>query len=551
MRKLLFISTLSILWLGCSQTEQTEVPTPVREAFNMHQEAAALDTLITTLLASNDKTEEAWGLYLVSREIVRKGVNFEALTYLERAEVLFRSTDNSEGIKRVLLLKAHSYWSLGAGEEILAISEETMRLRADNLKGWATAAGNYTTYLLDYGRYEEVLTYSDSVLAICRQIDGGINPSEAYAVRAEALQKLGRDSTAVDTLITLALGLIDRTIPDVDKKNIYFRALNLNALDQSALAHCIRFAQDKEFWSLEAKSREKLTDYELLGETKEMALKAEVDANKRALAEVDEGQSKFLAFELARGQTEIYGYQREVRLRKIALSVTVILFVVVLIGIVVNYRSRITTARAILSQQEAELALENYKNTIRPHFLFNQLNNVSAFLNQELIEQAQEYLSDLGQFLRSLLEEQNDQTIELGSVIKQLHAYIALQKKGSYARVEVSIDIPKELLRVRIPTGLLQPLIENSFKYAGHAENKAPTIHVEAHLSEENLLTLKVEDSGYGEYSRQGGTGHGLALIQDRISFNRSRSKKPKNWTVTTSFQKEKGTVVLTMPLKE
>ena len=90
------------------------------------------------------------------------------------------------------------------------------------------------------------------------------------------------------------------------------------------------------------------------------------------------------------------------------------------------------TARAKLSQQEAELALENYKNTIRPHFLFNQLNNVSAFLNQELIEQAQEYLSDLGQFLRALLEEQDDQTIELGAVKKQLKAYVALQKKGSY-----------------------------------------------------------------------------------------------------------------------
>ncbi|MDG2110626.1 MAG: histidine kinase, partial [Schleiferiaceae bacterium] len=444
----------------------------------------------------------------------------------------------------------HAYWSLGAGEEILAISEETMRLRAGNLKGWATAAGNYTTYLLDYGRYEEVLRYSDSVLAICRQVDGGINPSEAYAVRAEALQKLGRDSTAVDTLITLALELIDRTIPDVDKKNIYFRALNLNALDQPALARCIRFAQGKEFWSLEAKSREQLTDYELLGETKEMALKAEVGANKRALAAVDEGQSKFLAFELARGQTEIYGYQREARLRKTALSVTVILFVVVLIGIVVNYRSRIMAARAKLSQQEAELALENYKNTIRPHFLFNQLNNVSAFLNQELIEQAQEYLSDLGQFLRSLLEEQDDQTIELGSVIKQLHAYIALQKKGSYAHVAVTINISRELLKVRIPTGLLQPLVENSFKYAGHKGGVSPSIHIQAICSEE-LLTLTVEDSGYGEYTTQGGTGHGLQLIKDRMAFNKSRSKMPESWTVTTLFKKEKGTVVLTMPLQE
>ena len=75
------------------------------------------------------------------------------------------------------------------------------------------------------------------------------------------------------------------------------------------------------------------------------------------------------------------------------------------------------------------IGLENYKNTIRPHFLFNQLNNVSAFLNQELIEQAQEYLSDLGQFLRSLLEEQDDQTIELGSVEKQLTLISRFRKK--------------------------------------------------------------------------------------------------------------------------
>ena len=111
-----------------------------------------------------------------------------------------------------------------------------------------------------------------------------------------------RDSAAVDTLITRALELIDRTIPDIDKKNIYFRALNLNALDQPALARCIQFAQAKEFWSLEAKARGKWTDYALLGRDLGNSLKAEVLANKRALAAVDEGQSKFLAFELARGR---------------------------------------------------------------------------------------------------------------------------------------------------------------------------------------------------------------------------------------------------------
>ena len=91
-------------------------------------------------------------------------------------------------------------------------------------------------------------------------------------MRAEALQKLGRDSAAVDTLITRALELIDRTIPDIDKKNIYFRALNLNALDQPALGTLYSICTgQRSFGLLEAKARGKWTDYALLGETKEMA----------------------------------------------------------------------------------------------------------------------------------------------------------------------------------------------------------------------------------------------------------------------------------------
>ena len=65
---------------------------------------------------SGDKTEEAWGLILYAREIVRKGVSFDALTYLERAELLFRAR-NKEGIKRILLLKAHAYWALAPGKK--------------------------------------------------------------------------------------------------------------------------------------------------------------------------------------------------------------------------------------------------------------------------------------------------------------------------------------------------------------------------------------------------------------------------------------------------
>ena len=106
---------------------------------------------------------------LMAREIVRKGVSFEALTYLERQNY-FSAHEITGGNQTHFIAEGTRLLGIGAGEEILAIAEETMRLRAGNSKSWATAAGNYTTYLLDYGRYEEVLVYSDSVLAICRQV---------------------------------------------------------------------------------------------------------------------------------------------------------------------------------------------------------------------------------------------------------------------------------------------------------------------------------------------------------------------------------------------
>ena len=81
---------------------------------------------MTDLLRVVIRQRKLGGRILYAREIVRNGVSFEAMTYLERAELLFRAT-KKEGIKRILLLKAHAYWALGWGEEILAIAEETMR----------------------------------------------------------------------------------------------------------------------------------------------------------------------------------------------------------------------------------------------------------------------------------------------------------------------------------------------------------------------------------------------------------------------------------------
>jgi len=468
---------------------------------------------------------------------------------IERSEILFRSKNNLRGLSRILLLKAHSYWALGAGEEILSVSQETMALRQGDTLAWATAAGNYSTYLIDFGYYAEALEYSDTVLSIFKSRAGKINPSEAYAVRAEALYELKKNPEEVDSLIQGALALVDSAgVPDIDKQNIYFRALGLEAMTQLELAKCIEFAHIRNFWDLEAQARRQFTEYQLLGQSRDEAKEAEIVANRLALERVDQGQSRFLAFELERGKRERLRFEETARLRQQTLAIFLSMALILAIGIWVSYRSLLRTKEARLSVQEAELELESYKNRIRPHFLFNQLNNVNGILNQERMEDAQEYLAELGQYLRSLLQDQNGHFVNVGAELHHLANYAALQQQSSYAHVDFKIDASVESKKALIPSGILQPLVENSFKYAGSASEVEAWVHITV-VQEEKSLQLEVSDSGYGESSPKGGTGHGLALVKQRIDYHRKRAKKGELWTLQTSFTKAKGTVIITVPL--
>jgi len=535
--------------VGCSPQASYDLPDQVAEVTAMERPSEDYLAGVEDLVSSKNELEEAWGLYLRARDLVVNGASVESLPMIERSEILFRSNNNLRGLSRILLLKAHSYWALGAGEEILSASDETMALRQGDTLAWATAAGNYSTYLIDFGFYGEALEYSDTVLAIFKSRAGKINPSEAYAVRAEALYRLHKNPEEVDSLIQGALALVDSAgVPDIDKQNIYFRALGLEAMSQVELAQCIEFAHARNFWDLEAQARRQFNEYELLGESRDEAKEAEIVANRLALRRVDASQSRFLAFELERGKRERLRFEETARLRQQTLAIFLSMALILAIGIWVSYRSVLRTKEARLSVQEAELELESYKNKIRPHFLFNQLNNVNGILNQERMEDAQEYLAELGQYLRSLLQDQNGHFVNVGAELHHLQKYAALQQQSSYAHVEFTIDASASSKKALIPSGILQPLVENSFKYAGSTGANKAWVHISV-AQKGKTLHLNLLDSGYGDSPPKGGTGHGLALVKQRIEYHRKQAKKGEHWTLQTSFTKAKGTVNITVPL--
>jgi len=90
--------------------------------------------------------------------------------------------------------------------------------------------------------------------------------------------------------------------------------------------------------------------------------------------------------------------------------------------------------------------------------------------------------------------------------------------------------------------------VENSFKYAGSTGANKAWVHISV-AQKGKTLHLNVLDSGYGDSPPKGGTGHGLALVKQRIEYHRKQAKKGEHWTLQTSFTKAKGTVNITVPL--
>ncbi len=71
---------------------------------------------------------------------------------------------------------------------------------------------------------------------------------------------------------------------------------------------------------------------------------------------------------------------------------------------------------------------------------------------------------NLSNYFRQTLKRQ-DEKIILKEEIEFLESYLAIEKARFGERLNVDINIPEELLDVKVPVFVLQPIIENSMKH--------------------------------------------------------------------------------------
>jgi sensor histidine kinase YesM len=186
-----------------------------------------------------------------------------------------------------------------------------------------------------------------------------------------------------------------------------------------------------------------------------------------------------------------------------------------------NAELELRTIRAESAQKQAELAA--IRSQLNPHFLFNTLHSLMALVRTNSAA-AEEAIEQFAQMLRYVLQSQSISNSANSDVLfadewEFIETYLKLENLRLGERLKVTAQIEKAALDCRIPAFLLQPLIENSIKWAISPRLTGGEICVRARI-EKGFLKITVRDNGAGTTPENvsNAKGFGLRLIREVLA---------------------------------
>jgi sensor histidine kinase YesM len=184
----------------------------------------------------------------------------------------------------------------------------------------------------------------------------------------------------------------------------------------------------------------------------------------------------------------------------------------------------------ILMQQRTQAELDALKAQVNPHFLFNSLNNIYGTAILEDSPRTAESIQQLSGIVRYVMEESRLQTTDIRRELRFIDDFVELQRirLPNQDNIDIQVTIDWDEKPARIVPLLLNPIIENAFKY-GISMQYPCFVHVQLRV-QEGTLHLTTENSVLARTDLERGTGLGLANVRQRLVL-----AYPERHTLTVS----------------
>lgn len=201
-------------------------------------------------------------------------------------------------------------------------------------------------------------------------------------------------------------------------------------------------------------------------------------------------------------------------------------------------KERLQELKAKAEVQKMELQLIRFQ--LDPHFLFNSLNGIAAEIPAHP-KIASNMVDELATYLKYSLDHRHELITPLSVELDATASYLRIQKARFGSKLQTRITAPTSTRNTLVPSFILQPIVENAFKYGPGKSSARLTLLITAQMKAGHLI-LQVKNSG-NLSSSQKSSGLGLEAVRRRLAI---RYPNRHHFTLT----EDNGFVVATLDLK-
>jgi two-component system, LytTR family, sensor kinase len=206
-----------------------------------------------------------------------------------------------------------------------------------------------------------------------------------------------------------------------------------------------------------------------------------------------------------------------------SLTFLIVYALILAVTLVVDTRERMARQAAETARLNEELSkaqLAALRRQLEPHFVFNTLNAIAGLVRDHRNESAVNAIVGLSEFLRRASEDSHRSQVTLAEEVEYLQRYLDIQKFRFGERLQVSLEIPTELLRAQVPNLLLQPLVENAIKHGISKRVAGGIVRVAGACNGGNLCLSVYNDGPHFPADWQAThTGVGIGNLRTRLKI--------------------------------
>ncbi len=175
------------------------------------------------------------------------------------------------------------------------------------------------------------------------------------------------------------------------------------------------------------------------------------------------------------------------------------------------------------------------QSLMHPHFVFNSLNSIQSYINDNDKENANRYLSKFAKLIRLNLNSGINGFITIEDEMERLQLYLSLEQLRFERQFSFNIEVNKvlEAEMLYLPSMILQPFVENSIWHGILPSKQTGVITIDFNVFKNNNLCITITDNGIGVEKSKANSIHkkheskGLALIFARLQLLSEKYKKP------------------------